>query len=369
VPQVEINAQEDVVALPYSSGTTGLAKGVMLTHRNLVANLCQFAPFGFVGEEDTVIGVLPFYHIYGLTVILSLSLANGATVVSLPRFDLLQFLQVLQDYRVTVGNMVPPIMLALARQPVVEDYDLSHMRVILSAAAPLGKELQEACAARLNCLVVQAWGLTETSPDVTFHPLTPGAIKWGSAGVCNPNSECKVVDVATGEELEANQEGEICARGPQIMKGYLNNPAATAAMLDPDGWLHTGDIGYLDADGYLHIVDRKKDLIIRGGFNVYPRDVEDALVQHPAVQMAAVVGRPSERHGEEVVAFVSLAPDAQMTADELIDWAREHIGGYKYPREVHVVDAIPLTAVGKIDRKAVRARVAVSRPTAPPTRA
>jgi acyl-CoA synthetase (AMP-forming)/AMP-acid ligase II len=351
VPEVEINAQEDVVALPYSSGTTGLAKGVMLTHRNLVANLCQFAPFGFVGEEDTVIGVLPFYHIYGLTVILSLSLANGATVVSLPRFDLLQYLQVLQDYQVTVGNMVPPIMLALAKQPVVENYDISHLRVILSAAAPLGKELQEACADRLNCLVVQAWGLTETSPDVTFHPLTPGAIKWGSAGICNPNSECRVVDVATGEELEANQEGEICARGPQIMKGYLNNPAATAAMLDPDGWLHTGDIGYFDEDGYVYIVDRLKELIKYKGMQVAPAELEALLVTHPAVSDAAVIPAPDEEAGEVPKAFVVLKLAAAATAEEIMAYVAGRVAPHKRIRRLEFTDQIPKSASGKILRR------------------
>ena len=351
VPQVEINVQEDVVALPYSSGTTGVAKGVMLTHRNLVANLCQFAPIGFVGEQDTVIGVLPFYHIYGLTVILSLSLANGATVITMPRFDLQQFLHVLQDYQVTVGNMVPPIMLALAKQSVVENYDLSHLRVILSAAAPLGKELQEACATRLNCLVVQAWGLTETSPDVTFHPLTPGAIRWGSAGVCNPNSECKVVDINSGEELEANQEGEICARGPQIMKGYLNNPAATAAMLDADGWLHTGDIGYFDEDGYIYIVDRLKELIKYKGMQVAPAELEALLVTHPAVADAAVIPSPDEEAGEVPKAFVVLKPGADASAEEIMEYIAVRVAPHKRIRRLEFTKQIPNSASGKILRR------------------
>jgi acyl-CoA synthetase (AMP-forming)/AMP-acid ligase II len=351
VPDVKINTQEDVVVLPYSSGTTGLAKGVMLTHRNLVANLCQMAPIGFVREQDTVIGVLPFYHIYGLTVILSLSLANGATVVSLPRFDLLQFLQALQDYKVTVGNMVPPIMLALAKQPVVDNYDLSHMRVILSAAAPLGKELQEACASRLNCLVVQAWGMTETSPDVTFHPLTPGAIKWGSVGVCVANSECKVVDLRTGEELAANQQGEICARGPQIMKGYLNNPAATAATLETDGWLHTGDIGYFDEDGYLYIVDRLKELIKYKGMQVAPAELEALLLTHPAIADAAVVAASDEEAGEVPKAFVVRKPEVEVTAEEIMAYVAARVAPHKKIRRLEFIDQIPKSASGKILRR------------------
>jgi acyl-CoA synthetase (AMP-forming)/AMP-acid ligase II len=351
VPEVKINAQEDVVALPYSSGTTGVAKGVMLTHRNLVANLCQMAPLGFVREQDIVIGVLPFYHIYGLTVILSLSLANGATVVTMPRFDLLQFLQVLQDYQVTVGNMVPPILLALAKQPVVENYDLSQLRVILSAAAPLGKELQEAYATRLGCLVVQAWGMTETSPDVTFHPLTPGSIKWGSAGVCVPNSECKVVDFRTGEELGPHQEGEICARGPQIMKGYLNNSTATAAMLEADGWLHTGDIGYFDEDGFVYIVDRLKELIKYKGMQVAPAELEALLVTHPAISDAAVIPAPDEEAGEVPKAFVVLKPEATETEEEIMAYVAERVAPHKKIRRLEFTDQIPKSASGKILRR------------------
>jgi acyl-CoA synthetase (AMP-forming)/AMP-acid ligase II len=354
VPEVEIASGEDVVALPYSSGTTGLAKGVMLTHRNLVANLCQMAPLGFVTEQDTVIGVLPFYHIYGLTVILSLSLAAGATVVIMSRFDFPQFLQILQEYRVTVGNMVPPILLALAKQPIVDNYDLSHLRVILCAAAPLGKELQDACATRLNCLIIQAWGMTETSPDVTFHPLTQGAVKSGSAGVCVPNSECKIVDVSTGEELGANQEGEICARGPQIMKGYLNNPAATASILDPDGWLHTGDIGYFDEDGYLYIVDRLKELIKYKGMQVAPAELEALLVTHPAIADAAVIPSADEEAGEVPKAFVVLKPGETATAEEIMGFVAGQVAPHKKIRRLEFIDQIPKSASGKILRRLLK---------------
>jgi acyl-CoA synthetase (AMP-forming)/AMP-acid ligase II len=351
VPPVAIDVHEDVAALPYSSGTTGLAKGVMLTHQNLVANLCQLTSMGFVREEDVIVGVLPFFHIYGLVVILSLGLANGATIVSLPRFDFPQFLQTLQDYRVTVGNMVPPIMLAMAQQPIVDQSDLSSLRVILSAAAPLGKKLQEAVAQRLGCLVVQAWGLTETSPDVTFTPLDPAQVKAGSAGICVPNTACKVVDLATGAELGPSQEGEICAQGPQIMKGYLNNPEATARTLDAEGWLHTGDIGYFDEDGYLYIVDRLKELIKYKGMQVAPAELEAVLLTHPAVGDAAVIPSADEEAGEVPKAFVVLKPGAAATADELMAFVAERVAPHKRIRRLEFVEQIPKSASGKILRR------------------
>jgi acyl-CoA synthetase (AMP-forming)/AMP-acid ligase II len=350
-PQVAIDAAEDVVALPYSSGTTGLAKGVMLTHRNLVANLCQMEPSGLVTERDVVIGVLPFFHIYGLTVILAQSLANGATIVSLPRFDFAQFLQTLQDQRVTVGFMAPPIMLALAKQPLVDDYDLSHLRIAMSAAAPLSREVEETVARRLGCLVVQGWGLTETSPDVTLSPIDAERIRIGSVGQCVPNSECKVVDIATGAELGPNQEGEIWARGPQIMKGYLNNPAATADMLDSDGWLHTGDIGYFDEDGYFFIVDRLKELIKYKGYQVAPAELEGILLTHPKVADAAVIPSNDEEAGEVPKAFVALKPEATADADELMAYVAERVAPYKRIRRLEFIDQVPKSASGKILRR------------------
>jgi long-chain acyl-CoA synthetase len=240
----------------------------------------------------------------------------------------------------------------------LEDYDLSTLEWLSSGGAPLAPEVeQEFCRRVPSVSIRQGYGLTESAALISTNPT--GAVRSGSVGRPVPGTDVEIRD-GDGRALPPGEAGEVCARSPGIMQGYWRAPEATSEALE-DGWLRTGDIGYLDAEGYLYIVDRKKDLIIRGGFNVYPRDVEDALVQHPAVQMAAVVGRPSERHGEEVVAFVSLAADAEITGDDLVAWAREHIGGYKYPREVRLVEAIPLTPVGKIDRKAVRARVAETR--------
>jgi acyl-CoA synthetase (AMP-forming)/AMP-acid ligase II len=351
VPPVEINVAEDVVALPYSSGTTGLAKGVMLTHRNLVANLCQMEPSGLVTESDVVIGVLPFYHIYGLTVILAQGLANGATIVCLPRFDFAQFLQTLQDRRVTIGFVAPPIMLALAKQPLVDNYDLSHLRIAMSAAAPLAREVEETVARRLGCLVVQGWGLTETSPDVTLSPIDAARLRLGSVGQCVPNSECKVVDITTGAELGPNQEGEICARGPQIMKGYLNNPVATANMLDDEGWLHTGDIGYFDEDGHCFIVDRLKELIKYKGYQVAPAELEAVLLTHPAVADAAVIPSRDEEAGEVPKAFVALKPGAAVGADELMAYVAERVAPYKRIRRLEFIEQVPKSPSGKILRR------------------
>jgi acyl-CoA synthetase (AMP-forming)/AMP-acid ligase II len=351
VPPAEINLQEDVVLLPYSSGTTGLAKGVMLTHRNLVANMCQFTAMGLVAESDVIVAVLPFFHIYGLSVIQSLSLANGATVVVLPRFDLPQFLQTLQDYRGTIGYMAPPIMLALAKQPIVDNYDLSALRVIVSAAAPLGKEVQETCEKRLNCLVIQAWGMTETSPGATLNPLDPAKAKIGSVGVCMPNTQCKVVDLTTGAELEPGQEGEICVRGPQVMKGYLNNPTATANMRDADGWLHTGDIGYADADGYFYIVDRLKELIKYKAFQVAPAELEAVLLGHAAIADAAVIPSADEEAGEVPKAFIVLKPGASAAADEIIAYVAERVAPHKKIRRLEFIDQIPKSPSGKILRR------------------
>jgi acyl-CoA synthetase (AMP-forming)/AMP-acid ligase II len=351
VPQVEINVREDVVALPFSSGTTGVSKGVMLTHRNLVANICQFTPMQMITEQDTAIGVLPFFHIYGLSVILSLGLATGATIVVLPRFDLPQFLQTMQDYHVTVGYMAPPIMLAMAKQPIVDNYDLSALRVMVTAAAPLGKEIQATCEQRLNCLVVQAWGMTETSPGATLHPLDPTNPRVGSVGVCMPNTECKVVDLATGAELEPHQQGELCARGPQVMKGYLNNPSATAAMLDADGWLHTGDIGYADADGYFYIVDRLKELIKYKGFQVAPAELEALLLTHPAIDDAAVIPSADEEAGEAPKAFVVLKPGAASTAEEIMAFVAERVAPHKKIRRLVFIEHIPKSPSGKILRR------------------
>jgi acyl-CoA synthetase (AMP-forming)/AMP-acid ligase II len=248
-PDVTLDTAEDLVVLPYSSGTTGLPKGVMLTHRNLVANLAQCESIAEMDQDERLIAVLPFFHIYGLVVLLALSLRRGLTLVTMPRFELDEFLRLLQDQRITSAFLVPPIVLALAKHPLVDKYDLSALRRVGSGAAPMDGELESAAARRLNSTVGQGWGLTETSPVVTTNFFNPDP-RPGTVGPLVPNTELRVVDPLSGEEVGIEQVGELLVRGPQVMKGYLNNPEATAAMIDPQGWLHTGDLGYADSDGF-----------------------------------------------------------------------------------------------------------------------
>ena len=353
VPRVSINVREDIVALPYSSGTTGLPKGVMLTHHNLVSNIHQMDQIGLVREHDSLVCVLPLFHIYGLVVILNLGLFKGATIVTMARFDLEQFLTILQDYRVTLAHLVPPIVLALAKQPAVDNYDLSSLRTVFSGAAPLGADLTQACLERLGCEVKQGYGMTETSPAThcTAHGLE---IKHGSVGVCLPNTECKLVDVDTGEAVGPNQRGELWVRGPQIMKGYHNRPEATAQTVDEDGWLHTGDVGYVDADGHFFIVDRVKELIKYKGFQVAPAELEAILLSHPAVADAAVIPSPDEEAGEVPKAFLVLRAEA--TPEEIKSFVAERVAPHKKIRRLEVVDQIPKTASGKILRRVLKER-------------
>jgi acyl-CoA synthetase (AMP-forming)/AMP-acid ligase II len=353
-PEVTIDPHTDLATLPYSSGTTGLPKGVMLTHHNLVANLCQLQPVWDVGEDDVIVAVLPFFHSYGQVVLMAAALWRGATLVIMPRFDFEQFLTILQDYRVTLAFLVPPIVLALAKHPLVDRFDLSALRYINSGAAPLDAELEEACGKRLGCLTGQGYGLTETSPVLTAHPAEEARIRHGSAGQLVPNTEAKVVDLATGEALSRNQDGELCFRGPQVMRGYLNRPAETAQMVDPDGWLHSGDIGHVDDDGYFYVVDRVKELIKYKGEQVAPAELEAVLVSHPAIADAAVVRVPDEQAGEVPKAFV--VAKAELSAQEVMDYVAERVAPYKKVRVVEFVDEIPKSLSGKILRRVLMER-------------
>ncbi|HET7746985.1 MAG TPA: AMP-binding protein [Vicinamibacteria bacterium] len=350
LPAVRIDPANDVVALPYSSGTTGLPKGVMLTHRNLVANIeqCCALPGSLAREGDRVIGVLPFFHIYGLVVIMNAGLRVGATIVTLPRFEMEPFLETLQKYAVTYANVVPPIVLGLAKHPAVDKYRLG-LRVVFSGAAPLSEALARAASARLGCPVLQGYGLTETSPVTHVGPSEPDRQRPGAAGLPIPNTECKVVDLASGEALPAGQEGEICIRGPQVMKGYLGRPDATAAMIDGEGWLHTGDVGYADRDGYFYVVDRVKELIKYKGCQVPPAELEALLLTHPAVADAAVIPKPDEEAGEIPKAFVVLKGEA--TPEALMAYVAERVAPTKKIRALEVVEQIPRSASGKILRR------------------
>ncbi len=352
-PEVTVNSCKDVALLPYSSGTTGLPKGVMLTHYGQVANLCQIVATGLATEQDTVLMALPLFHLFGLSV-LAVNLYIGTTVVTLPRFELEPFLRAIQECRVTFVPVVPPIVQALAYHPLVEQYDLSSLRLLLSGAAPLDPRLEQACVTRLGCLVIQAFGMTETGPATHITPLQADKIRPGSVGVPIPNTQAKVVDIVTGETLPPGEQGEICVRGPQLMKGYLNNPEATAATIDADGWLHTGDIGYADSDGYFYVVDRLKELIKYKGMQVAPAELEGILLSHPAVADAAVIPSPDEEAGEVPKAFVVLKEQA--TPQALMAYVAERVAPHKKVRQLEVVEQIPKSPTGKILRRVLVAR-------------
>jgi long-chain acyl-CoA synthetase len=345
---------DDLAALLYTGGTTGRAKGVMLSHGSLhytggAAHSASYRP-GVVRS----LGTLPLSHAYGLLVtVAGLHAEEAGFTVLLRWFDAPTFLEMVQDHELQQSAVVPTMLQLLLAQPI-EDYDLSSLQYVTSGGAPLPEEVERAFVRRLPGVSVrQGYGMTETAALISSQPPEGGLS--GSVGQPVPGTELEIRD-DEGNALPAGEIGEVCVRSPGVMRGYWRAPEATASAIQ-DGWLHTGDVGYQNVNGYLFIVDRKKDLIIRGGFNVYPRDIEDALTEHPEVQMAGVVGGPSDRHGEEVVAFVALAAGSTLTPEALVGWSKERIGGYKYPREVHVVDAVPLTPVGKIDRKALRARL------------
>lgn len=349
VPEIAINPREDIVALPYSSGTTGVAKGVMLTHYNMVANLYQIKDHDLVSQKDTLIAVLPFFHIYGMNVIMNTGLFKGATIVVMQRFDLEQFLRAMQDFGVTRAHIVPPIMLALAKHPIVDNYDLSKLKLIMSGAAPLGENLTTTCGDRLDCVIKQGYGMTESSPVTHMCAEVREEIKYGSVGQCLPNTECKIVDLETGAELGPDQEGELWIRGPQIMKGYLNRPDATAETVDSEGWLHTGDIGYADDEAHFYIVDRAKELIKYKGFQVAPAELEAILLTHPMIADAAVVPYPDEEAGEVPKAFVVLK--GETTEQEIKDFVREQVAPYKKIRKLEFIEQIPKSPSGKILRR------------------
>jgi len=348
-PDVRIDPARDLVALPYSSGTSGRPKGVMLTHRNLVAVTCQVETQAQFDQQWRTLGILPFFHIYGLVVLMNFPLYFGGLCVTMPRFDLAEFLRLVQEYRLTHLYVVPPIVIALARHPLVDQYDLSSVKLVNSGAAPLDEGLQRACAERLHCLVTQGYGMTETSLACHVTPQDETKVRAGAVGQTLAGMESKIVDVETGATLGVNERGEICVRGPNIMRGYWNDPEATARTIDAEGWLHTGDVGYADADGYFYVVDRVKELIKYKGMQVAPAELEGLLLSHPAVADAAVIPSPDEEAGEVPKAFVVLRQ--AVPPAEIMDWVAGHVAPHKKIRRMEVVEAIPKSASGKILRR------------------
>ena len=357
-PEPAIDSGTDVAALPYSSGTTGFPKGVMLTHRNIVANVLQAdVPMRF-SEGEVIVAVLPFFHIYGLVVVLTLGLRSGATLVTMPRFDLAQYLELSERYRATRAYVVPPIALALANDPSVANHDLSSLRTICSGAAPLGPELEEKCSSRIGCPLVQAYGMTELSPVSHSTPFA-GPGRRGTVGRLVPGTEARLVDPLTGEDLQPGERGEVWIRGPQVMHGYLNNPEATAEMIDSDGWLRTGDVAVVDDEGWFTIVDRVKELIKYKGFQVAPAELEAVLGTHPAVADCAVIGIPDDEAGELPKAFVVPASQG-IDAHELIEFVAGQVSPQKRIREIELIDKIPKSPSGKILRRLLRDRTSAA---------
>lgn len=352
--EVQIDPGEDIAALPYSSGTTGFPKGVMLSHRNLVAMLRQMEANDAFSETDTMVCVVPMYHLYGLHIVVNLGLSQGATIVTVPRYDLDQFLRVMEQYKVTIAPLVPPLVLALSRAPQLDDYDLSSLRLIHCGAATLADNVARDCSTRLGCEIRYGYGLTEVSPLSHTSVADPEKHMAGSVGYCLPNTECKIVDYTTEAELEANQEGEICVRGPQVMKGYAGNPGATIDMIKPDGWLRTGDIGYCDEEGRLFVVDRLKELIKTNGRQVAPAELESLLLSHAAIADAAVIPSPDEKSGEVPKAFIVLK--SKVSAEEIMDFVATRVAPYKRIRRVEFVSEIPKSPAGKILRRVLKDR-------------
>jgi acyl-CoA synthetase (AMP-forming)/AMP-acid ligase II len=349
----DVDPAGDLAVLPFSSGTTGVSKGVLLTHRNLVANMEQVRAVHRIGGDDVLVGVLPFFHIYGQTVVLNLGLSQGATIVTMPRFDMGLFLDVLERHRVTRAHIAPPVVLGLANAPGVEGRDLA-LEVVISGAAPLDAETAERAGERLGAPVRQGYGMTEASPvthiasDDGLEEQDPGAI-----GPLVGSTEGRLVDPDTGED--ADGAGELWIRGPQVMRGYLADDDATAATLTADGWLKTGDVAGVDEHGTFRIVDRVKELIKYKGYQVPPAELEALLVGHPAVADAAVIPIPDEAGGEAPKACVVAAGD-DLDGDELMAWVAERVAPYKRIRAVEVVDEIPKSASGKILRRLLRDR-------------
>lgn len=353
--QVPVDLDSHVLALPYSSGTTGLPKGVMLSHRNMVVNVDQVHVLFDIHPGETTVAFLPFFHIYGMNCLMNAYIARGAGLVTMPRFDLEAMLTHIQTHRVAKLFIAPPVAIALAKHPLVGAFDTSSLKVILSAAAPLGAEVSEAVGRRLGgCSVIQGYGMTELSPLTHAVPhRTPRA---GSVGITAPNTTTRIVNPETLQDCAVGEEGEVWIRGPQVMLGYHNRPEATAAMIR-DGWLRTGDLGVVDEDGYLYIRDRLKELIKVKGFQVAPAEVEAQLLGLAGVVDAAVIGVPDDEAGERPMAFVVRQAGSSLTDDAIREALRQNLASYKVPDRIEFIESIPKSASGKILRRVLKDRL------------
>ncbi|MCL6638973.1 MAG: long-chain fatty acid--CoA ligase [Firmicutes bacterium] len=352
-PVVPVAPGEDLALLQYTGGTTGIAKGAMLTHFNLVANTMQTreALAGLAGMgQETVLVALPLFHVYGMTIGMNLSVSLAATMVIMPRFEIDAVLRAINDYRPTLFPGAPTMYQAITGHPRVKEYNISSIKACISGSAPLPPEVARRFEELTGGRLVEGYGLTEASPVVTVNPLR-GANKKGSIGQPLPDTDCVIVNLDTGtKELSPGEIGELIVRGPQVMKGYWNMPEETANSLR-DGWLYTGDVAKMDEEGYIYIVGRKKDMIIASGFNVYPRDVEEALYEHPKIAEAVVMGVSDLYRGESVKAFIVLKDGETATEEEIIQYCRERLAAFKVPQFIEFREQLPKTIVGKILRR------------------
>ncbi|WP_082129836.1 long-chain-fatty-acid--CoA ligase [Aneurinibacillus tyrosinisolvens] len=353
---VQIHPAEDIAVLQYTGGTTGRSKGAMLTHRNLVANLMQTHEF-FKNEirpgQEKYLTIIPLFHVFGMTSGMNLSILNGSMNVLLPRFQVEEVLETIKREQPTVFPGVPTMYIALTNHPKAEAYDIGSIRICNSGSAPMPVEVMKDFERKTGASIMEGYGLSEASPTTHCNPPF-AANKPGSVGIGLPSTDYKIVDVATGTaEVPVGEMGELIIKGPQVMKGYWNLPEETNIALR-DGWLYTGDIAHMDEEGYVYIVDRKKDMIIASGYNIYPRDVEEMLYEHPGVQEAVVVGVPDPYRGETVKAVLVPKEGAQLTTDEVTSYCRERLAAYKVPTVIEFREALPKTSVGKILRRAIK---------------
>jgi long-chain acyl-CoA synthetase len=354
-PIVEVAHKDgdDTAVVLYTSGTTGHPKGAELTHHSIGSNVQACLPLYKPTEDDVLFGGLPFFHVFGQTCTLNVAVAAGAQVTLLPRFDPTTALEIIQRDKVTVFMGVPTMHGAVLHHPKRADFDTSSLRLFVSGGSALPVEVLRGVEKEFGAPILEGYGLSETSPVASFSRMELEK-KAGSIGVAIDGVQLRVVDDA-GAEVATGEVGELQVKGPNVMKGYWKNPEATKAAISADGWFSTGDMAKKDEDDFYFIVDRKKDLIIRGGYNVYPREVEEVLYEHPAVAEAAVIGIKHEELGEEVAAAVSLKSGAQVTADELRDFVKEQVAAYKYPRHVWIVDELPKGPTGKILKREIDA--------------
>ena len=351
---VEVDPDEDVAVFQYTGGTTGISKAAMLTHSNLVANTVQTRAWTYKSKDarEVVMCVLPFFHVYGMTAAMNVGFYMGSTLILVPRFDVKEVVKLIGKYKVTMFPGVPTIYVAINQYAAQHRVDLSSVEVCISGGAPLPVEVAQEFERITGGKVVEGYGLSEASPVTHANPVW-GKRKFGSIGLPFPDTDARVVDPETGEDLPVGEVGELVVQGPQVMKGYWNRPKETAQALR-NGWLHTGDMAKMDEEGYFYIVDRKKDMIISGGYNIYPREVEEVLYEHPKIMEAAVIGVPHDYKGEIVKAYVVLKKGEKLTVEEVVEFCRERLAPYKVPKEVEFADDLPKSMIGKVLRRELK---------------